>query len=312
MVNVAIAGGTGSVGRTIVETMEGHQTHKAFILSRKAIAQDDQFGASCIQVDYDDIESLKAILEEHQIHTVISTFGISGDSLSKSQLNLIKASTASQATKRFIPSSFAIPYPREGVEVLPPLKHYFDSLDFLKKSGLEWTVFYNGIFLDYFAMPYIKTYLKPNTLVIDIVNKTAGIPGTGNELVTLTYTFDLARFIVAALDLPTWPEELRVVGDRITMNEFVRLAEEVREAEFKVEYDSIEKLKGFHVTELPGHLALYDAFPKERLQWFLSIFQLWMAEGISDIPLEGSLNEMFPDIKPLTVRRMLDVFWRGK
>ncbi|KAH8662992.1 NmrA-like family protein [Tricladium varicosporioides] len=311
MVNVAIAGGTGGVGRTIVELMQGHQTHKVFILSRKAISQDDQFGATCVQVDYDDIGALKRTLEEYQIHTVLSTFGISGDSLSKSQLNLIRASAASQATKRFVPSSFAIPYPRAGVELLPPLKHYFDSIDILKGSGLEWTVFYNGIFLDYFAMPYIKTYLKPNTLVIDIANKTAGIPGTGNELVTLTYTFDLARFIVAALDRPQWPEELRVVGDQITMNEFVRLAEEVRGAKFEVNYDSIEKLKGFHVTELPGHLALYNNFPKDRLQWFLSIFELWIAEGISDIPFEGSLNEMFPDIRPLTVRRMLDEFWKG-
>lgn len=35
MVNVAIAGGTGGVGRTILEVL-GTSKHKAFVLSRKA------------------------------------------------------------------------------------------------------------------------------------------------------------------------------------------------------------------------------------------------------------------------------------
>jgi hypothetical protein len=51
------------------------------------------------------------------------------------------------------------------------------------------------------------------------------------------------RFLVTALDLETWPETMKVVGDTVTWNEFVQLAEEVIGAKFAVSYDSIEMLK---------------------------------------------------------------------
>ena len=49
----------------------------------------------------------------------------------------------------------------------------------LRTTDLQWTVFINGIFLDYFGMPHIKSYLKPNVFVIDVENKAAAIPGDG-------------------------------------------------------------------------------------------------------------------------------------
>lgn len=118
-----------------------------------------------------------------------------------------------------------IPY--RSLQALPPLKVYFKAIEVLKQSNLQWTVFLNGILLDYFGPPGMKSYLKPNVFVIDLANRVAAIPGDGNTPVTLTYSFDLARFVVAALDLEEWPEESRVVGDEVTWNEFVALAEEI-------------------------------------------------------------------------------------
>jgi nucleoside-diphosphate-sugar epimerase len=114
-----------------------------------------------------------------------------------------------------------------ALAVLPQLKDYFAAIETLKASDLEWTTFHNGIFLDYFGGPGMKSYLKPNVFAIDFANRVAAIPGTGDVPVTFTYTFDLARFVVAALDLEEWNEESRVVGDEVTWNEFVGLAEEV-------------------------------------------------------------------------------------
>lgn len=113
------------------------------------------------------------------------------------------------------------------VTALPPLKYYFEAIDILKASELEWTVFLNGVFLDYYGMPHIKTYLAPNIFAIDMANKVAAIPGDGNTPVTFTWSMDLAEFIVAALDLPSWEEESRIVGDEVTFNQFVDMAEEV-------------------------------------------------------------------------------------
>ncbi|KAI9042144.1 NAD(P)-binding protein [Aspergillus affinis] len=308
MVNVAIAGGTGGVGQTIVEVMEV-SPHQSFILSRQSSSSPEK----TIKVDYSNIDDLAQLLEQHNIHTVISAFAIEGDSLAMAQRNLIQAAAKSKTTKRFIPSGYAIVYPPAAVEVLPQLKDHFLALDQLRESSLEWTIFYNSIFLDYFSTPAMKTNLKPNVFVIDIANKIAVIPGDGNTPVTFTYTYDLARFIVAALDLEKWEEESRVVGDELTWNQFVALAEESRGAKFDVCYDDVEKLKRFEITELPGHQALYDYFPKKAFQWFISIFELFTTDGSSHIQRAGCLNDRFPHIKALTVKEMLDLYWgRGE
>lgn len=127
MVNVAIAGGTGGVGRTIFEVLSTSK-HTGFVLSRKvpillSLPISIPLDAYCIQwssefnnvlpVDYSNIDHLVSVLEANQIDTVISAFAVEGDSLAMAQLNLIEAATRSKSTRRFIPSAFAIPYPEE-------------------------------------------------------------------------------------------------------------------------------------------------------------------------------------------------------
>lgn len=205
---------------------------------------------------------------------------------------------------------------QSGAAILPPLEHYFTSLKALEATSLEWAVVHNGTFLDYFAPPAgpagFKTHLPHSVLAVDMAHNAAAIPGDGNEPVTLTYTFDVARFVVAALDLEAWPtsRELRVVGDEVTFNELVAIAEEVKGVRFDVVYDGVEEqLRQSRITELPGHRSSYDKYPKERLQWFLAIFELWMATGRARVPREATMNEMFPEIKPLTVRGMMEKHW---
>jgi hypothetical protein len=65
-----------------------------------------------LKVDYTNVESIRAVLQENDIHTVISCVNYGGDALAVAQLNLIAAATASSVTKRFIPSSFGINYPQ--------------------------------------------------------------------------------------------------------------------------------------------------------------------------------------------------------
>ncbi|KPM40528.1 hypothetical protein AK830_g6051 [Neonectria ditissima] len=310
MVKVAIAGGTGVIGKTLVDVFAGQTKHQGLVLTRKEPATSDLLLPHFV-VDYTDVASLTSFLEDHQIHTVISAFGITATSLATSQMSLIQAAEASSVTKRFIPSSFAMAYPEDGPSILPPLQSYFDSLRALKNTNLEWAVVNNGTFLDYYAPSTLKTHYKHGTVVVDIPNAAAGIPGTGNELMTFTYTLDIARFTVAALDLPSWPRTIRIIGETLTYNELVKLAEEARGVKFDVKYDDLEKLKRFEITELPGHLDDYKNFPKHVLLPFLSIFQRCMAEGLGSVPKEGSLNELFSEIKPLTVRALMNQYWKA-
>ena len=47
-------------------------------------------------------------------------------------------------------------------------------------------------------------------------------------MVCMTAMQDVARFIVAALDLPNWPRELRMRGERMNVSDVVRVAERMR------------------------------------------------------------------------------------
>lgn len=102
------------------------------------------------------------------------------------------------------------------------------TIEALQKTDLEWTQFQNGYFVDYYGMPYVESYLKPLTFILDVANKAASIPGTGNEVMTFTYTKDLAKFVVAALKLSKWKYPMVCYSDKTTWNKALKLAEEAR------------------------------------------------------------------------------------
>ncbi|PVH81493.1 NAD(P)-binding protein [Cadophora sp. DSE1049] len=296
MVNVAVAGGTGKVGKTIVEVLKANPKHKVFILSRETSGKVGESDVPLIRVDYNSGDCMKDALEHNQIHTI----------------NLIYAAAHSSVTERFALSEWGSQYPIEAIQYMPHLKFRIEATEEIKKTSLQWTRFFTGYFLDFYGPPYIKSYLQPVAFVLDMPNKTAAIPATGNELVSFTYTFDVGKFVVTALDLPEWPQESMIIGDKITWNEFVKLAEAARGRSFTINYDDLEKLKTSQVTELPSHVPVYPFFPKEKLQHVFAVFGQWVAAGFFDLPVENSLNAKFPDIKTLTVKEMLDQTWKGK
>lgn len=81
MVVIAIAGGANGLGRTIAETVLRQGKHQV------------------------------KILEENDVHTVISTMFLTTSA--KPQNNLVMAADASKVTKRFAPSIWGVPMARE-------------------------------------------------------------------------------------------------------------------------------------------------------------------------------------------------------
>jgi nucleoside-diphosphate-sugar epimerase len=65
------------------------------------------------------------------------------------------------------------------------------------------------------------------SFAVDMSSKKAAIPGTGNEMIALTYSYDVAKFVTAYLDAPKWEELTYVYGEKTTWNEFIKVAEEV-------------------------------------------------------------------------------------
>jgi hypothetical protein len=102
------------------------------------------------------------------------------------------------------------------------------SLDLLRTTSLQWTKVAPGYFLDYWGMPYIKTYLTSMTPVIDMKNAVAAIPGSGHKLVVFSYSFDVAKVVTELLNLPTWQVTTYIIGDKLTWNDFLKLAEDAK------------------------------------------------------------------------------------
>ncbi|KAK7421216.1 hypothetical protein QQX98_002346 [Neonectria punicea] len=307
---VAVSGGTASLGRAIVEAIVALGKYEVIVLSRKENPElEKTLGARIVPVDYSSVSSIVEVLEKNNVDTVVSAIGLGGSAPPDAELPLIHAAEKSSVTKRFIASVFGATYKKEQASFYPASGKILSREELEKTTSLEWTTILNGFFLDYFGMPKVKSYLQPTTLVLDIAHNVAGIPGSGDVPVVFTHSFDVAKYTARLLGLEKWEKESYVIGDKVTWNEFRKLAEEAKGTKFSVEYDSVEKLQGGTITELPSHKYAYDIVPKETLQSLLAYFGIMFEDGQFDFKPEKTLNDAFPDVKPLTVKEILAQGW---
>ena len=166
--------------------------------------------------------------------------------------------------------------------------------------------------MDYWGGPSIKTNLNSAIIAIDIAANAAGIPGTGDEPVAFAYTYDVVRVVAEVLSMApgSWQDITYIVGDKLTWNEFLALAEEAKGTSFTVAYDSEEKLARGEMTELPNHVEAYARTSKDELVEIYSKLGLMMVRGAFDLDLGLSVSRQYPDIKMLTVREMLQRAWK--
>lgn len=192
----------------------------------------------------------------------------------------------------------------------PPARGKLDNIKELQSTSLETTVVVNGFFLDYFVAPQVPSYQPPFAMVLDIANNTAVIPGSGDVPVVFTHTFDIARFIPALLSKPKWDKTSYIIGDKVTWNEFLAVAEEAKGVKFTVGHDSVETLKNGFVTELPSHPSMYAIFPKPMLQGLFASFGVMFENGAFDLSPASTLNDEFPEIKARRVKELVFEAWK--
>ena len=153
-----------------------------------------------------------------------------------------------------------------------------------------------GTFMDYFAPPGIPTTLRTMNLVLDHAAHKAVIPGDGNTPVVVTLLDDVAKFIAASLELK-WRDPSVIVGDRLTLNEMVALAEEAHQAKFDVAHDTIEDLGGGRITELSPNAKM----PPQMVKMIRRAAGLAMATGQTNLATP-TLNEALPQMTTTSVK----------
>ncbi|KAI0158101.1 NAD(P)-binding protein [Xylariaceae sp. FL1272] len=309
---VAVAGGTSSIGRSIVEAIVESGKHEVIVLTRKLNPElQDVLKVKFITVDYFDHEGLVTCLEENEIHTLISAMTFKPTHGAIPEVQLIIAADASKATQRYVFNNWGCPI-EDGDELRMPIQAFkVDALKALRQTkDLEHTQFYPGFFADYWCMPAVKTYIEAAAWVVDIPNNAAVIPGDGTTPVGFTYTMDVAKYVAAALDLEKWEPEYNLVADKKTWKEFLSLVEDARETKFKVTYDSVESLKAGKPTPLPAHVEaglFAEGSPVPQLMCFGCLL---LVDGKFDVKRGRVAREVFPDIHARTVKELLDSAWK--
>jgi len=249
---------------------------------------------------------MTSLLEAEKIDTVISAIAMISSSSSTAQLNLITAAEKSSVTKRFIPSEFGGKVSDEIAKVDPYASFWVESAAALAKTELQYTRFAVGFLMDYWGMPHIDTTMARFQWAVDVENGVAAIPGTGDEKLSMTYSRDLAKFIVRLLDEKDWSEQSAVVGQDVTFNQIVGWAEAATGRKFKVSYDSVESLEEGKITPLSDEMASQQLFMDMSV-----LFGQMAVKGYILVSDEKGyrLNEKFPELEVLTVQDMIKQVW---
>ncbi|KAJ6161358.1 hypothetical protein N7470_004754 [Penicillium chermesinum] len=302
---IAVAGGTGGVGKTIVERLVSEPKHQVIVLSRQVrqdrferakylqIAKKNVQGSiqglsssrfQRVQIDYNDIPSMARVLEDVHVDTIVSAIGLVSDETSQAQLNLIEAAEKSRTTKRFIPSEFSFIQTEELLHIDPSIKYWLDAANRLKSSSLQFTRVVPGFFMDYWGMPNIQSNLQPYSFGINIAKHSAAIPGNGDDVICTTYSYDMANYLVKLLDLDEWPEFSVIVGT------------------------SVDQVNAGNVTIPPNPPG--TKYSEEEMREVTALVSRLTVNGVFELPKENRLNELFPDIHPITMKELLERSWK--
>lgn len=183
-------------------------------------------------VDYNDPSSIQHSLMG--VDTVIST--VTGNA----QLRLIEAAVACRV-RRFAPAEF------EGQPGLRAQNGLLDrgrgaALALLQhyRGYIQSTVFVCGILYERFSVNGMIShrigvnsgYGNEGDYIADPRNMTAMVPvyDSAQNLANLCLTsaYDVGRFVVRSLDMPSWPQEMTMCGERMSVNDLVGIIQTCR------------------------------------------------------------------------------------
>ncbi|KAF9875393.1 hypothetical protein CkaCkLH20_07213 [Colletotrichum karsti] len=307
MAIVAVAGGSGPVGRTIIDGLVAHGGHKVFVLSRTS--RPTQNGVQYVAVDYKDIDGTAKILEDNKIETVISAMGVIKAETSESQIQLVKAANKSTSTRRFVVSAYDMLHKREQTSYFPMAQYTFEAIDELETTDLEYTRVVNGFFLDYYGMPHWKSHMHPWINFVNVEKKWAVIPGDGSAKANFIASQDMAKFVARLMGLDKWSKISSIVAETRSILEILEISEKARGAKFELVYDDLEKLKS-------GKISFISQFPdigfsQDEAEAIFASIHYFAGTNQVLVPTQDTLNSKIPDIVTKTVEDVIEGSWKG-
>jgi len=190
---VALAAPSGWLGGHLASGFVANPNYQTRLLTQELVDKDGRAkfetvkaqGATVMQVDYQNVQTLADALKGVDI--LVSAVGFTG--LLEPQLKLIDAAVQAKV-RRFVPSEFG-PDARKSGPIEPVFSVKEKVLDKIKSSGLEWTVIYNGCFLDTLAQPVLN--------IVDLEHKTINMMGSESTSVSWLSLDDVAQLVPLVL-----------------------------------------------------------------------------------------------------------------
>ncbi|KAK1752906.1 NAD(P)-binding protein [Echria macrotheca] len=317
MVKIAIAGGTGELGREVTEALVATGKHDITVLTRAV--RSDIPGVTQRAVDYDDHDGLAQAL--HGIHTVLSFVNQLMEAPDKNcQKSLIDA-CISAGVKRFAPSE----YGSLGKVDLPFWKKKKATREYLEQVNrhakvLEYTLFQPGLLLDYLATPFkTSKYVTPLDTFIGFQDRRAiVVEGHEDAVLTLTAVRDIVGVVVQAVDYDgEWPRLGGVRGNRVTVSTILEVGARIRGRPFSVERVQVEDLERGRLNTSwslgkphPGFTPEQTGQMEAMLQTVLISILLSVVK--EDWEVSDAWNKCLPDFRFTDIESFLDEVWKGK
>ncbi|KAL4745301.1 hypothetical protein BDW72DRAFT_186830 [Aspergillus terricola var. indicus] len=334
---IAIPGGTGTIGSSLVSALHNNPKYIPIILSRATSANPPNttsiYTASLHPekqvetkteiryVDYTSVASLTASLSD--IHTVVSTLLIPGPELVSYQLNLLSAAIAA-GCKRFAPSEFALPQHSHGdVDVDHGKIIVWGKVkDAVAKGQIDGAAFPCGMFMNYLAIGAPRELegragFREGELIFHLRGQhhrhehRDNADGDGGWIevplsdegeypkLTMTDIRDVGRFIVAALEMeePWGGRELGMAGDTRSFDEISPLIERILGRKVQVKTVGRRELQ-----ERLDRLDSGDILGRIDVQYM-------MVCGKGGSVVEGRLNELCREVRPTMIEEFLERYW---
>jgi hypothetical protein len=315
-ITVALAGATTGFGLTMLRVFQhlnaqSSDPYNLVVLSRSAKPDLTAQGIDVRPVDYNDHSQVTEALRG--VHTVLSLIGGDPDAMLHAQMSLI-AACKEAGVKRFAPSEYA-GVSNEGVDLYQGKAEVWTAAqNAAKETGMQVTRLQCGLFMSLLATGTPKDItevgrregaksgeeealagLRPWNFVINMKAGTADLPADGSAPMVFTDMRDVATFVYRALSLERWEESMGMRGDVKSFREVLEIVERVQNRKFLVRENSVQQMQEQAAGD-PGKV-------------FYNQVRIGLTEGWSMVP--DTLNQAFPDFKPVTCEQFVEKWWRG-